>query len=99
MRRTSRFYRRVVRRRHYVSEEYIASVFRAEELSLPPVLLVSWFAYSSTLNMEAICSSETLGCLRTTYRCSAEHHAIHSHRRSSFLNYECLNKTLAILHM
>jgi hypothetical protein len=33
-----------------------------------PTPLVSYLTYSSTLKMEAICSSETSGCLRTTQR-------------------------------
>jgi hypothetical protein len=39
-------------------------------------LLFSWLAYFSTLKMEAICSPETSGCLRTTRRCNPESRAL-----------------------
>jgi hypothetical protein len=44
----------------YVSEEHIASIFRVELCFPPAFKLVSCSAYTSTLKMEAICSSETL---------------------------------------
>jgi hypothetical protein len=37
-----------------------------KQLSLPPASIVSCLAYSLTLGMEAIYSSEMLGCLQTT---------------------------------
>jgi hypothetical protein len=44
-------------------------------------MLVSWVAYSSTLKMEAICSSETsVDTQRTTRRYISEDSTLHDHR-------------------
>jgi hypothetical protein len=55
-----------------VSEERIASIFRVEEVisaSLPPAYLVVLAEIiSSTLKMEAICSSETSVAIQQTTR-------------------------------
>jgi hypothetical protein len=48
-----------------------------------PLLLVSYLAYSSTLKMEPICSSETWGSLQTTRRHNPEEHTLHAHHREN----------------
>jgi hypothetical protein len=47
------------------------------------ILIVSCLAYSPTLKMEAICSSETLGSLRTTRRYNPDDRILHSYRHEN----------------
>jgi hypothetical protein len=56
-----------------VSREHIFPIFRVEELSLLLASVGVLLAYCSTLNMEAICSSEMSGSLRTTRHYIPEH--------------------------
>jgi hypothetical protein len=45
-----------------VLDEHIAFIFRVEAASLPPIS-TGFLSFSYALNMEAVCSSETLGCV------------------------------------
>jgi hypothetical protein len=60
-----------------VSEEHIASILRAEEISS-----------AKTLKMEAICSSETsVKTRRTTRRHIQEDDTLHNHRCENLKSY------------
>jgi hypothetical protein len=55
---------------------------------LPAFLLVSFFAYSSTLQMEATCSSElSVDVQRTTQCYIPEHRTLHNHCRENLEYY------------
>jgi hypothetical protein len=82
-----------------VSEGCIASIFRVEEIN-PDLrladnadchLLACWFLaelISSTLRMEAICSSETsVETQRTTRRYTPEDDTLHNHRCENIKSY------------
>jgi hypothetical protein len=64
-------------------------VSKKPELCLPPAFtLVSCSAYSSTLKMEAICSSETsVDFQRTTQRYIPEDGTLHNHRCENLKSY------------
>jgi hypothetical protein len=67
-----------------VSEEHNASIFRVEEFALlaPASTLVSCLAYSSTLKIEATCSSETSVHFQwTTWHYISEHRTLHNNCR------------------
>jgi hypothetical protein len=71
----------------------MVSIFRVEkaELFLPPVFtLVSCSAYSSTLKMEAACSSETSVDFQTIIlRIIPKERILDSHRREGCENLKC----------
>jgi hypothetical protein len=78
---------RVVLRKPGYSEEHIGSIFRIEEYNKPSrstqhaEQLVSCLAYSSTLKMEAILSSETsVEFYQTARRYASKDRSLHSHR-------------------
>jgi hypothetical protein len=50
------------------------------KLRLILLLLVSCLAYSLTLKMEAICSSEMLCCLQTTWCNNLDNHTLHIYK-------------------
>jgi hypothetical protein len=66
------------------SEGHIASIFRIKEKSCKKqpgstwhlLLMVSCLAYSLTLKMEAVCSSEKSRCLQTMQHYNPEEHAL-----------------------
>jgi hypothetical protein len=70
-----------------VSEKHITSIFRVEEIN-GTCLLACWFLaelISSTLKMEAICSSQ--GNQRTTRRYIPEVDTLHNHRCENLKTY------------
>jgi hypothetical protein len=67
--------RHVVRRKPDVSEVHVASI---KECSSSDCLLLLLVSYSSTLKMDAICSSETSGSVRTTRRYKPEDRTLHA---------------------
>jgi hypothetical protein len=77
-------------------EEHIASIFRVEEIGSASKQVATWFAepISSTLKMEAICSSETsVETQRTTRRHVPEDDTFHNHRCENLKSYKtCLEK-------
>jgi hypothetical protein len=82
--------------------EHISSIFRVKEISSASKLVTStchllacWFAepISSTLNMEAICSSETsVATQQTTRRHIPEDDTLHNHHCENLKSY---NKKLS----
>jgi hypothetical protein len=54
-------------------------------------LLVSCLAYSSTLKMEAMCSSETSGPHRTTWHCDSEDRTLHINPSENFKSITVIN--------
>jgi hypothetical protein len=65
---------------------------------LPAFRPISFFTYSSTLKMQATCSSETsVYCQRTTRRHIPEDRNLHNHRCGNLKSYtrqECFFRTL-----